>query len=500
MQRLKYFVRVAAIAAAMMCLGTLPARAVFNPPVCKNSFTEQQEITEGNKVAAQVYQQMPVLPDSSPISQYVSQLGMKLVSVAPGYHWPYNFHVVASEDINAFALPGGSIFINLGTVRAAETEAQLAGVMAHETSHVVMRHATCNITKQQAPRMGLGIASVLSQVLLGNSALGSLAQAGLGMGANLAFLRMSRDDEKQADLLGTDILYDAGYDPRGLPQFFETIQAKYGNGGAQFMSDHPNPGNRTEYVNAEIATLPPRDNPRVTTPEFTRIHALAMNEKVYTAKEVQDGAWRKTGHYAVVAGGPAQVVNTPPDDLNNGQSSGQSGQASGVRLSAAALGIKDRMTSYQGQGFSVNYPSSWQKGAGQNGNVAFVPVNGSGQGGIAYGVIIDSTQPQGGVTDASSLTQVTTALVQQLSQQNGGLTQLGQISGMKVGGRLAQSVELRGKSPVQDNGTALPERDWLVTVARPDGNVNYMIFISPEPDFATLRPVFNSMLKSFRVQ
>lgn len=495
MHRLKHFVRVAAIAAAILCAGPPQAWAVFNPPVCKNAFTEQQEITEGNKVAAQVYQQMPVLPDSSPVSRYVSQLGMKLVSFAPGYHWPYNFHVVDSEDINAFALPGGSVFVNLGTVRAAETEAQLAGVMAHEISHVVMRHATCNITKQQAPRMGFGIASVLSQVLLGNSALGTLAQAGLGMGANLTFLRMSRDDEKQADLLGTDILYDAGYDPRGLPQFFETIQAKYGSGGAQFLSDHPNPGNRTEYVNAEIATLPPRSNPRVTSPEFTRIHALAMNEKVYTAKEVQDGAWRQTGHYAVTADGPGQIVNAPTDGPD------QSGATSpAVRLGPGALGLRDPLASYRGQNFSVKCPSSWQSSAGQNGNVAFVPTNGSGQGGIAYGVIVDSVQPQGGVTNAGSLTQATTALVQQLSQQNGGLTQLGQISGTKVGGRIAQSVMLSGTSPVVQNGKPLTERDWLVTVARPDGNVSYLIFIAPEPDFSTLRPVFDSMLKSFRVQ
>src|SRR6185312_11560501 len=107
-----------------------------------------------------------------------------------------------------------------------------------------------------------------------------------------------RDDEKQADLMGTDILYDAGYDPRGLPQFFETIQAKYGAGGAQFLSDHPNPGNRTEYVNAEIATLPPRQGGAVTTPEFARVHALAMTEHTYAAKDVQAGVWKRTGQYA----------------------------------------------------------------------------------------------------------------------------------------------------------------------------------------------------------
>ena len=108
------------------------AWARFQPESCKNSFTEQQEIAEGGKVAAEVFKQMPVLPDSAPVSQYVRQLGARLVSYAPGYKWPYNFHVVASEEINAFALPGGTMFVNLGTIQAAETGGtQLAGVMAH---------------------------------------------------------------------------------------------------------------------------------------------------------------------------------------------------------------------------------------------------------------------------------------------------------------------------------------------------------------------------------
>ena len=251
------------------------AWARFQPVACKNSFTEQQEITEGAKVAAEVFKEMPVLPDSSPVSQYVRQLGAKLVAVAPGYKWPYNFHVVASEEINAFALPGGAMFVNLGTIQAAETEAQLAGVMAHEISHVVMRHSTCNLTKQQKIGTWAGLGQLAASIALGDGALGSMANQGIGMATGLGFLRMSRDYEKQADLLGVGILYDAGYDPRGLPQFFETVQAKYGEGGAQIFSDHPNPGNRTQYVKVEIATLPPRANATVTSPEFTKIRALA---------------------------------------------------------------------------------------------------------------------------------------------------------------------------------------------------------------------------------
>jgi Zn-dependent protease with chaperone function len=470
---------------AFYFVGGAPVWARYQPPpACKNAFTQEQEIAEGRKVAAAVFKEIPVLPDSSPISQYVRSLGARLVEYAPGYRWPFDFHVVASEEINAFALPGGSIFVNLGTIRAAETEAQLAGVMAHETSHVVMRHSTCNITKQQAPKTGFGIASVISSVLLGDSILGSMAQAGIGLGANLTFTRMSRDYEKQADLLGTDILYDAGYDPRGMPQFFETIQAKYGEGGAQMLSDHPNPGNRMQYVNAKIATLPRQQNPKVTSAEFTRIHALAMKEPVYTAKEVGTGAWRQMGHYAAVAGGPGQVIP------------GLGGQ----RLTRGAMGLNDRLAVYQGRGFAVSYPESWQKSAGQGAGVAFAPKNGAGEAGISYGIVVDGTRWRGGVKNANDLTRATNALAQQLVQNNSGLQQVTQLTSINVGGQSANSVELRGRSPLSDGGTPVAERDWVVTVVRPDGDINYLIFIAPEPDFETLRPLFQSVLQSFQVQ
>jgi predicted Zn-dependent protease len=219
-----------------------PVWARFQPVSCKNAFTEQQEIAEGSNVAAQVYPQMPVLPDSAPVSQYVRQLGARLVSYAPGYKWPYNFHVVASEDINAFALPGGSIFVNLGTIQAAETEAQLAGVMAHEISHVVMRHSTCNITKQQTYGTFAGLGQLGASILLGNGKLGSAVAQGIGIGTGIGFLRMSRDYEKQADLLGAGILYDAGYDPRGMPQFFEADSDEIWRGRGPVLERPPQSG------------------------------------------------------------------------------------------------------------------------------------------------------------------------------------------------------------------------------------------------------------------
>lgn len=464
------------------------------PPPCRNKFTHQQEITEGEKVAAQIYQQMPVLPDSDPVAQYVSQLGQRLAAHAPGYKWPFNYHVVASSDINAFALPGGSIFVNLGTVQAAESEAQLAGVLAHETSHVVLRHSTCNITKQQGPDIAYGIGSLLSQIVLGNGMAGALAQAGLGGLKNLQFLSMSREDEKQADLLGTDILYDSGFDPRGLPQFFEIIQSKYGAGGAQFLSDHPNPGNRTEYVNAEIATLPRLAHPIVTSAEFNRVHALAMKERTFNAQQVKDGAW-KSFQYASGPGasdaGYTGAAGAQPVE----QATGRPPKA----LSRAELGIGGPMASYRGTGNTMQYPASWQASTDSTGSATFAPERGARSFGIAYGAMLAAVSTNGtAIPDANALISATQQIAQQLTQQNPGLQQYGQPQTTMIGPHPANTLEMRGSSPIVENGHPLPERDWLVTVARPDGNIEYMVFICPERDFQTLRPLFDVMMQSLR--
>jgi beta-barrel assembly-enhancing protease len=469
------------------------AHATYNPPPpCNNSFTPEQEVTEGAKVAAQVYKQMPVLPESDPVSIYVAQLGAHLVTHAPGLKWPYSFHVVASSDVNAFALPGGAIFINLGTIQAAETEAQLAGVMAHETSHVVLRHATCNMKKQQTTNIMAGLGQLAAGILLGDGAGGQAAQAVIGGGAGLYGLRMSRDDEKQADLLGTDILYNSGYDPRGLPQFFEIIQGKYGAGGAQILTDHPNPGNRTEYVNQEISTLPRLTNPMVTSAAFKRAHELALKEPTLTAQQIKDGGW-KNGHYA--AGPQTTAISSPAADTASPSQNGANGPAA---LNRSQLGIGSRMTQYQGASFRMNYPSPWQVTDATRTGATLAPTGGFGAFGLAYGAVVGTVQANGAIMDADSLANATEQLAQQLSQQNGGLQQVGAIQTLKLSGQMANTLELRGRSPVVQNGSTLPEREWLVTVASQDGDLHYIVFVSPERDFTQLRPLFVSMMNTFQ--
>ena len=221
-------------------------------------FSQEEEIQLGKENAAQVMKQLPVLPDSDPVTQDVQRLGARLGDHAPGYKWPYSFHVVNVKEINAFALPGGPIFVNLGTIQAADNEAQLAGVMAHEISHVVQRHGTRAASKQ----MGAQLPMAILGGILGNSTLAKAAELGINFGVGSYFLKNSRRAESEADLLGTDVMYDTGYEPRQMAVFFEKLEKQMGAAGnsavSQLLSDHPNPGNRVEAVSREVKTLMPR--------------------------------------------------------------------------------------------------------------------------------------------------------------------------------------------------------------------------------------------------
>ena len=179
-------------------------------------FSAQEEVQAGQQSAAQVARQLPVLPDSDPVSIYVQRLGQQLAAHAPGEKWPYTFHVVNQKEINAFALPGGPVFVNVGTIQAADNEAELAGVMAHEISHVVQRHGTRAASKQMAAQLPLAILGGV----MGQGALSQMAQMGLSFGVGSYFLKNSRKAESEADLLGTDIMYDTGFNPRAMAEFF----------------------------------------------------------------------------------------------------------------------------------------------------------------------------------------------------------------------------------------------------------------------------------------
>src|SRR5205814_5992592 len=161
----------------------------------------------------------------------------------------YYFKVVNASDLNAFALPGGPMYVNRGMIEAAKTEGEMAGVMAHELSHVALRHGTAQATKAQKYGLLAGIAGIAGTIF-GGPGLGQVAQAPFGV----YFLKFSREYETEADLLGARIMASAGYDPRDLANMFQTIE-RQGGGGGGFLSDHPSSSNRYARINQEAQYL-----------------------------------------------------------------------------------------------------------------------------------------------------------------------------------------------------------------------------------------------------
>ena len=222
-----------------------------------NLFSKQQDVQLGEESAAEVRKQMTVINDPV-LTAYVTRVGKRLVASqeATESGFPFSFEVVADPSINAFALPGGHMFINTGLLRAVDNEAQLAGVMGHEMSHVILRHGT----NQASKRNLIQLPAVLGAQLAGKSTMmGQLAQLGIGLGANSVLLKFSRSAESQADLMGSHLMSEAGYDPMEMASFFNKLGGP-GKGMAgsvsQFLSDHPNPDNRERAIEQEARVLP----------------------------------------------------------------------------------------------------------------------------------------------------------------------------------------------------------------------------------------------------
>ena len=246
-----------------------------------NLMSPQQDIEIGRKNAAQVEREMRVLPDPV-VQNYLNTIGKRLAAVAPGEKFPYQFKVVDVKEINAFALPGGFLYVHTGAIAAAKNESELVGVMAHEIAHSALRHGTHQMTQQMVAEKGLGIATAIlnggERGGLGDAVLGSAASGGL----NLLFLKFSRTAEKQADITGAAMMASAGYDPRGLGSFFKTLLAD-GPRQPQIISDHPDPGNRIQYLNDLLPKLKMAANPVVDTPEFQQIKARVSGLRGGTA-------------------------------------------------------------------------------------------------------------------------------------------------------------------------------------------------------------------------
>lgn len=430
-------------------------------PTSGNRYSFEQEVDYGRQAIPEIEKELPLLPVDHPISKYINALGNQLAAKAPGFKFPYTFRVVNQKDINAFALPGGPIYVNTGTIATA-SEAELAGVMGHEISHVVMRHSTRQASRQSKASIPLAILSGVLGASVGGWA-GSLAQMGISIGAGSVFTKYSREAETEADMVGAQIIYDTGFDPRAMVTFFQKLKEQQGSGGGpSFLASHPDPGNRARDVASILSRFPLKKYQQGDSAEFV------------AAKK------------ALSSIGPEKVeapnVAVPTIALR--------------RLSAKELSV-DSLKPYEHRAFRVSYPANWEIVGDPTSSVTLYPRGGADRETVAYGTIVSAFTPGSGGTE---LGEATRQLINSIRDTNPALRQTGNPVNLTVGGRAAKSVEMLGNSAIREKGQAIPERIRLVAVRGKGSLILYLVFIAPNADFDGLRPTFDRILRSFTVR
>jgi predicted Zn-dependent protease len=243
-----------------------------------------QEIEIGRHANAQVRQEVRELRDAQVLA-YVRTLGERLTKHAPGPRYPYSFAVANDRAINAFALPGGPVWLNRGVLEAAGNESQVAGVLAHEVAHIAQRHAAGQLTKATVANWGLGLLGAM----LGNGVGAGAAQMAAGALTNGVFLKFSRDDERDADRVGLQILRSAGWDPRGMLEFFDVLrrESKRDPGSVEvFFSSHPAPQDRISQLQGAVG---PRPTGTRDTRQFQAVKARMRTMAAPRAAETRQG-------------------------------------------------------------------------------------------------------------------------------------------------------------------------------------------------------------------
>lgn len=435
------------------------AQTRVEPP--KNKYKIQDDIKLGADAARDVEKQFPILNDAD-ATAYLERVGRRLVaSIPPQYRQPafqYRFKIVNASDLNAFALPGGPMYVNRGMIEKARNEGEMAGVMAHEISHVALRHATAQATKQGSIGNQLGMLGMI----LGGAVLAGEAGAQLGvLGAMAWMTKYSRAYEKQADTLGAQIMADAGYDPRDLANVFRTIQSQERGGGVpQWLSSHPDPGNRFEAITKEAEMLRVSPNPIRMTADLERVQARFRSmPPARTMAEIEKGA---------------QAGQNP---------------TSGGRYSNNVPLPSSRTRAYSGVDWlRVSVPSNWREFTSQD-SVQFAPDGAFGDQGITRGALL-------GVTSGSSnLNRDTQNYVNSILQGNSYLRQRGGYSQVYLAGRQAYSVILSGRSPV----TGATEVVVIYTTTLRNGEMFYVATVVPENEQFSYDNSFRNMLASIRI-
>ena len=472
-----------AIAALLLSVAAAGAQTVVRPGF--NIFSVEQDVEIGKQSATEIARQLPMLSDAT-TQRYVSALGARLAAQAPGAKFAYQFKVANLSDLNAFALPGGYIYVNRGLIQQVRSEGELAGVLSHEIAHVALRHPTNQASKAYLAQAGLGVLG--GWLGAGRTRTGDIMNAIGGFGMNTLFMKFSRSAESQADIIGSQIMSRAGYDPMEMAHFFTYMsQQAGGNPGkvAQFLSDHPAPVDREIRVSQEAGLI---------------------------------GAARRTPPIGSLAAVQTRLGRLAPARTTAQVAQSQS-PATTATAASSGLSIESPSTHFrtfqQRQGaFSIEQPDNWSAGAAPDGyGVTIIPRGGimttaRGQQHVVCGVIVNHfvpfdgavgnsfVDPQQSVYGASTLEQATSDLVRQIQQANSHLQRVdGSDRRGTVAGARSIEVRLAGRSPQTERS----EQVTVIARALSDEHIVYALFIAPADDFTALQPTFDRMIRSMRI-
>jgi beta-barrel assembly-enhancing protease len=419
-----------------------------------NLYSRQQDIQLGQIMAAQVKLRFPEVRDEF-LETYIRRVGERLANTPEARQsaFPFQFTLLRVPVVNAFALPGGPMFVFTGLLSSTENEAQLAGVMAHEMSHVILRHGTHEASKAKATGFVAALGAALGAAAAGNQAgAAQLSRMGAGLGQNSLLLHFSREAESEADLLGTHLMAESGYDPKEMAAFFEKL-GRMGNTGVQFFSDHPNPDNRERAIEEEITGLPVRTY-GYETGDFAHAR-LAVNTLVPVG--------RGRGSVGAQSAGIA-----PPIEWKQAQA----------------------------RSYGVTYPGNWQSYGGTASDLLIVaPLGGlmkTPKGGLdlGLGMMLSYYQPESKDMSPGTATLSLVAHLHELDPTMQ-LTSTEQRS-VRVDNADGLISTLRATSARLGVETVV-----LLTILRPEG-VFYALAIAPAGQFPLFRAEFDQVLNSIR--
>lgn len=449
-----------------------------------NLFSPQQDVEIGQQSAVEADRQLPLLRDAN-VDNYINRIGQRLATNAGGPQFQYRFRVVNASDINAFALPGGYIYVNRGIIDNARNEGELAGVIAHEIAHVSLRHGTHQASKAYAAQAGLQILGGLLGGKVGNNTAQILNTVG-GIGLNALFLKYSRDLETQADVRGAQILAASGYTPADMVSFFHQLENVDKSKKTTWLSDHPAPPDRIARIEKERQLL---REPATPTQNVAELNSVKSNLRRYgnapTMGQIAQGTASTSGNNPPMTSGTTSVNVDPPSRT--------------LRTYRDSRGL-----------FAVDYPSNWRVYNSGSGGVTIAPEGGMGNVGnrteIVYGLMINHYDPFGntsgsylqpqGSSGSTSLKGATEDLLREIQRNSPHLQVIrGSAQQFNLDGRTAMSASLRGVN----QSTNINERVTLVTRQLPDGHLIYMVFVTPEREASSYASLLNSVVRSIQI-